>query len=231
MPRKKMGRPPRLLRRDRDHQPVTVKQLALSLPSESWKTVTWRQGTRYKLRSRFAALRVRPAHRDYWKAEPHPEEWLLIEWPKDTAEPTKYWLSTLPADTKAEGSGGARQTALDHRTGLSGTQAGTRTRSLRRERLARLSPSRHSMHCGLWVPCGRAEPFFPLSPCRQSRTISPRAAAGVPAPRLASDPSGIIRTRLPHSGPRSRAGWQPAFLTARFVDCGPDNLRRLHRHL
>jgi SRSO17 transposase len=100
VPRKKIGRPPRLLRRDRDHQPVTVKQLALSLPSESWKTVTWRQGTRYKLRSRFAALRVRPAHRDYWKAEPHPQEWLLIEWPKAAAEPTKYWLSTLPADTK-----------------------------------------------------------------------------------------------------------------------------------
>jgi SRSO17 transposase len=102
VPGKKMGRPPRLLRRDRDHQPVTVKQLARSLPSESWKTVTWRQGTRYKLRSRFAALRVRPAHRDYWKAEPHPEEWLLIEWLKDTAEPTKYWLSTLPAGTKVK---------------------------------------------------------------------------------------------------------------------------------
>ena len=99
-PRKKMGWPPRLLRRDLDHQPVTVQQLALSLPSESWKTVTWRQGTRYKLRSRFAMLRVRPAHRDYWKAEQHPEEWLLIEWPKDASEPTKYWLSTLPADTK-----------------------------------------------------------------------------------------------------------------------------------
>ena len=27
------------------------------------------------------------------------EEWLLIEWPRDEAEPTKYWLSTLPADT------------------------------------------------------------------------------------------------------------------------------------
>jgi SRSO17 transposase len=48
---------------------------------------------------RFAALRVRPAHRDYWLAEPHPEEWLLIEWPADQQEPAKYWLSTLPADT------------------------------------------------------------------------------------------------------------------------------------
>jgi SRSO17 transposase len=26
------------------------------------------------------------------------EEWLLIEWPEGKAEPTKYWLSTLPSD-------------------------------------------------------------------------------------------------------------------------------------
>ena len=25
-------------------------------------------------------------------------EWLLIEWPEGEAEPTKYWLSTLPED-------------------------------------------------------------------------------------------------------------------------------------
>jgi SRSO17 transposase len=99
-PRKRTGRPPRLLRRDKDHQPVSVRQLALSLAVESWTTVGWRQGTRQKLRSRFAAVRVRPAHRDSWQAESHPEEWLLIEWPKGEAEPTKYWLSTLPADTK-----------------------------------------------------------------------------------------------------------------------------------
>jgi SRSO17 transposase len=60
--------------------------------------VTWREGTRRKLQSRFAALRVRPAHRDYWRAEPHPEEWLLIEWPAGESEPIKYWLSTLSSD-------------------------------------------------------------------------------------------------------------------------------------
>lgn len=98
--RKRMGRPPRLLRRDKDHQPVTVRELALSLAAESWRMVPWRQGTRQRLRSRFAIVRVRPAHRDYWQAEPHPEEWLLIEWPKGEAEPTKYWLSTLPPETK-----------------------------------------------------------------------------------------------------------------------------------
>ena len=96
---KGMGRPRKLLRRDPEHQPVTVKELALALPSAAWKTVAWRQGVKKKLTSRFAAVRVRCAHRDYWRAEPHAEEWLLIEWPKDEAEPSKYWFSTLPAKT------------------------------------------------------------------------------------------------------------------------------------
>jgi SRSO17 transposase len=77
-----------------------VKHLALTLPAEAWKAVNWRQGTKHKLRSRFAAVRIRPAHRDYWQAEPHPEEWLLIEWPRAEAEPVKYWFSTLPVTTK-----------------------------------------------------------------------------------------------------------------------------------
>ena len=93
------GRPRKLLQRDAKHQPVSAKELAVSLPAEAWKKVTWRQGVKQKLHSRFAALWVRPAHRDYWRSEPHPEEWLLIEWPADEKEPTKYWLSTLPADT------------------------------------------------------------------------------------------------------------------------------------
>jgi SRSO17 transposase len=98
--RGRMGRPPRLLQRSSDHQPVSVKQLSMSLPSTAFKQITWREGTERKLRSRFAAVRVRPAHRDYWKAEPHAEEWLLIEWPKGEAEPAKYWLSTLSPETK-----------------------------------------------------------------------------------------------------------------------------------
>lgn len=95
---KGMGRPAKLVQRDPQHQPMSVKELALSLPADSWKIVVWRQGVNKKLRSRFAALRVRPAHRDYWQAEPHAEEWLLIEWPSGEAQPTKYWLSTLAAN-------------------------------------------------------------------------------------------------------------------------------------
>jgi SRSO17 transposase len=49
------------------------------------------------LDSRLAAVRVRPAHRDYEGSKPRDEEWYLIEWPPGAAEPKKYWLSTLPA--------------------------------------------------------------------------------------------------------------------------------------
>jgi SRSO17 transposase len=92
------GRPPKLLRRDGRHQPISVKKLALSLPTRAWRKITWREGTAEQLSSRFARVRVRPAHRDYWLAESRPEEWLLIEWPEDEETPTKYWFSTLPAD-------------------------------------------------------------------------------------------------------------------------------------
>ena len=90
------GRPATLLRRDKNHQPVSVKQLALSLEPGAWTKVSWREGSAGKMRSRFAALLVRPAHRDESRSQPHPEEWLLIEWPQSEAEPLKYWLSTLP---------------------------------------------------------------------------------------------------------------------------------------
>ena len=82
------------MRRDDKHRPV--KALALGLPKRAWRTIAWREGTAEPLRSRFARLRVRAAHRDEWRAELRAEEWLLMEWPKGESEPTKYWLSTLP---------------------------------------------------------------------------------------------------------------------------------------
>jgi SRSO17 transposase len=93
------GRPPSRVRRSAEHKPVFAKDLAAGLPKEAWRRVTWRQGTNAPLASRFAAVRVRPAHRDYTAATPRPEEWCLIEWPPGEAEPTKFWLSTLPATT------------------------------------------------------------------------------------------------------------------------------------
>jgi SRSO17 transposase len=90
------GRPPTRLQRSPEHQPVTVKDLAMGLPARAWRTVTWREGSRAALTSRFAVVRVRPAHRDTQRSEPWPEEWLLLEWPEGTDEPSKYWLSNLP---------------------------------------------------------------------------------------------------------------------------------------
>ena len=90
------GRPPKPIRRDAEHHPISVKALARGLPARAWRTIKWREGTAVRLSSRFARVRVRVAHRDYWLTEPRPEEWLLIEWPPGESEPTKYWLSTLP---------------------------------------------------------------------------------------------------------------------------------------
>ena len=41
---------------------------------------------------------MRPAHRDNLLSELRAEEWLLIEWPEEETEPTKYWFATLPED-------------------------------------------------------------------------------------------------------------------------------------
>lgn len=80
--------------RDETHQPIGVRELAQALPAASYRTVTWREGTNAALASRFARVRVRAAHADRAREE----EWLLIEWAKGEAEPTRYFLSTLPAD-------------------------------------------------------------------------------------------------------------------------------------
>lgn len=90
------GRPPTSVRRGKDHQPVSTQTLAEGLPKAAWKMVRWREGTKGTMLSRFAAVRVRPSHRDYLRREARPVEWLLIEWPPREPKPTKYWLSTVP---------------------------------------------------------------------------------------------------------------------------------------
>ncbi len=53
------------------------------------------------MRSRFVALRVRPANRTIPRDEDGvlPQAWLLAEWPDGAAQPTDFWLATLPEDT------------------------------------------------------------------------------------------------------------------------------------
>ena len=84
----------RPVREDAPEPPrVSVQELALGLPKRAWRTVVWREGTNVKLRSRFARVRVRvsPIRGESRFAE----ETLLVEWPKDEAKPTKYWLANV----------------------------------------------------------------------------------------------------------------------------------------
>jgi SRSO17 transposase len=90
------GRPPKRPRRDAADQPLAAERLAAGLSAGAWRTVTWREGAAGPLASRFAAVRVRPAHDDFRLSGPRAGEWLLVEWPEGEEGPTKYWLSTLP---------------------------------------------------------------------------------------------------------------------------------------
>jgi SRSO17 transposase len=96
--RRLRGRPPRRLQGPARQEAVRMSRLVGQLPLATWSTVTWREGTRGSMRSRFVALRIRPAH-DRHRIEPRPIEWLLAEWPPGEPTPTKYYLSTLPAST------------------------------------------------------------------------------------------------------------------------------------
>jgi SRSO17 transposase len=80
----------------------SLAQLVLAAGPSAAKTVAWREGTRGKLRSRFVALRVRPAGVKLRRAAAGgelPVRWLLAEWPAGQPEPVKYWLANLPGDT------------------------------------------------------------------------------------------------------------------------------------
>lgn len=63
------------------------------------RKVTWRQGSTGKWSSRFAAWRVRPAHKLSAGKEPLAPCWLLVEWPEGEAAPTQFFFSNLPAGT------------------------------------------------------------------------------------------------------------------------------------
>jgi SRSO17 transposase len=98
---KSSGRPPAARYRE---DPSSLKELALAAGKKATVGITWREGTRGKMNSRFLALRVRPANIDLRRAahkadEELPVRWLICEWPSKEKEPTKYWLSNLPADT------------------------------------------------------------------------------------------------------------------------------------
>jgi SRSO17 transposase len=82
-----------------EQKPVTLSELAISRGQAMLQTLTWREGSRGPQKSRFGAVRIRTAHRHTTGRAPGEEEWLLYAWPAGSPKPTKYWLSSLPANT------------------------------------------------------------------------------------------------------------------------------------
>lgn len=102
LPPRRLGRRGRPRTRwvyDEAARPLSVREAALQLPGEAWCEVTWEQGSKGPLCSRFAAIRVQPAHGHVQKTPPRAGEWLLMEWHKGEAEPTDFWFSNLPETT------------------------------------------------------------------------------------------------------------------------------------
>lgn len=88
--------------------PSTLAGLAVAAGRKQLRQATWRHGTKNTganktaaLKSRFLALRVRPANRHIPRAGDGSvsEVWMIAEWPPGEAEPTDYWLSDLPETT------------------------------------------------------------------------------------------------------------------------------------
>ncbi|MFD0492695.1 IS701 family transposase [Streptomyces rhizosphaericus] len=91
---------------------VTVAELATAAGREAFSEVTWREGSRGPMTSRFLTVRVRPAGERSrrlaqaaavaghgWWDGVLPEVRLLAEWPDGQDGPTRFWLSDLPGDT------------------------------------------------------------------------------------------------------------------------------------
>jgi SRSO17 transposase len=79
--------------RGRLGQRMSVTELGGALRTKL-RTVTWREGSKAVLHSRFARVRVVVDRDDRLLREP---QWLLVEWPDGEPAPTKFVLSTLPA--------------------------------------------------------------------------------------------------------------------------------------
>lgn len=79
---------------------LSAREIAEAIGKKSFRKCTWREGTRTSLSSRFALVRVVVPRDDGIEAR---TEWLLIEWPADEKEPTRYTLTTLPRKMSKKG--------------------------------------------------------------------------------------------------------------------------------
>ena len=78
---------------------LTVADLAKSLSPKRYRRITWRNGTKTSLSSRFAVVPVKTVHEQHMPIDQRDPEWLIIEWPDGEDAPTKFALSTLASKT------------------------------------------------------------------------------------------------------------------------------------
>lgn len=95
----KMGRPRTRWTASKGVEPLSMTDLAASLPRTAFRKVTWRIGSRGPQSSRFAAVRIRTARRHSMGRAPGDEQWLLCEWPERAERPTTFYLSNMPERT------------------------------------------------------------------------------------------------------------------------------------
>jgi SRSO17 transposase len=74
---------------------ATLAQRIRSKKKGGFRRITWRQGTRQPLWSRFALQRVIPARHKRQSTTPEPV-WLLVEWPDGEPAPINYFFISHP---------------------------------------------------------------------------------------------------------------------------------------
>jgi hypothetical protein len=182
----------------------------LSIPAEDmlanaqWHTISWRTGTKGKLKARFAAVRVRvadgPPQRIRDKGQQHlpgDEAWLIGE--HRMSGEKKYYLANLPAKTDLRTLGGHHQGAMDLRAGSPATERRTGSRPLRGAILARPPPPRAHDHDCLRFP--------PASPAQNRKAGKKRINGPPPQPTLPAVRQAILELIIrppPHQCPHCR---------------------------
>ena len=222
------GRPPSRMRRDGGRIPVSAKTLARGLPEEAWRIVPWREGSNEILSSRFAAVRIRPASRDWKFSTPHPLEWLLIEWPEGEKEPTKYWLSTLPEDIPFDVLVDTAKLRWRIERDYEELKKRARPRPFRRAKLARIPSPRRPLHRRLRFSHPRTSGDSPLRP-PAAPNVSPILASQTQR-RRQSDPNDMSKIRSRRSEGNSRSRSPAPSCAARVAKlCHHDDPIRDHR--
>jgi len=121
--------------------PVAVGDLADAIGRGGFRRVTWREGTKGKMSSRFATERVVLAQDDLVDPSQREAVWLLMEWPHGEKAATDFYRDHVAGEHVTAPARPESQAAVAHRTGVRGRQGRAWAGPLRGPLLPRLEPS------------------------------------------------------------------------------------------